>query len=83
MNSALAHKERAHTNADAPAKAAHITGDEDRAKSSRRRRRRSRWKLPITDGPFAESKEMMGGLSVPQRLLTTDGIALVSSGRRP
>ncbi len=27
----------------------------------RRHARRRGWKLPITDGPFAESKEMIGG----------------------
>ena len=27
----------------------------------RRRARLRGWKLPITDGPFAESKEMLGG----------------------
>ncbi len=26
-----------------------------------RRARRGGWTLPITDGPFAESKEMLGG----------------------
>lgn len=30
-------------------------------RSSRRRARLRGWKLPITDGPFAESKEMLGG----------------------
>jgi hypothetical protein len=29
--------------------------------SVRRWARRRGWKLPITDGPFAESKEMLGG----------------------
>jgi hypothetical protein len=27
----------------------------------RRRARARGWRLPITDGPFAESKEMLGG----------------------
>jgi hypothetical protein len=27
----------------------------------RRRARLRGWRLPITDGPFAESKEMLGG----------------------
>jgi hypothetical protein len=30
-------------------------------RSARRRGRLRGWKLPITDGPFAESKEMLGG----------------------
>ena len=29
-------------------------------KAPRRRRRTQRWRMPITDGPFAESKEMLG-----------------------
>ena len=32
-----------------------------RARTSRPHTGLRRWKLPITDGPFAESKEMLGG----------------------
>jgi hypothetical protein len=32
-------------------------------RASLRRARVRGWKLPITDGPFAESKEMLGGAS--------------------
>lgn len=32
-------------------------------RASQRRARLLGWKLPITDGPFAESKEMLGGAS--------------------
>jgi len=34
----------------------------------RRRRRTQRWRMPITDGPFAESKEMLGGPGVDRRV---------------
>ena len=61
MDFRLPHEERAHANTDAVAKSAHATGGEEQPKSSRRRRQRHRWKRPITDGPFAESKEMLGG----------------------
>jgi len=37
-------------------------------KSPRRRRRTQRWRMPVTDGPFAESKEMLGGPSVGRRV---------------
>ena len=37
-------------------------------KASRRRRRTQRWRMPITDGPFAESKEMLGGPGVDRRV---------------
>jgi hypothetical protein len=63
MQFRLPHEERARADAETLAKAAHATGGEEQPKSSRRRRRRHRWKRPITDGPFAESKEMFGGLS--------------------
>ena len=66
MNLRLPHEERARTHADAGASSAHATGGEEQPKSSRRRRRRQRWKLPITDGPFAESKEMFGVISPPK-----------------
>ena len=66
MNVRLPHDERARTDADAIAKSAHADGGVEQPKSSRRRRRRHRWKHPITDGPFAESKEMLGGVSQPQ-----------------
>jgi hypothetical protein len=61
MDFRLPHEERARTDAIAVANSAHATGGEDQPKPSRRRRHRHRWKLPITDGPFAESKEMVGG----------------------
>ena len=66
MDFRLPHEERAHTNADAAVKSAHVTGGEEQPRSSQRRRRHHRWKLPITDGPFAESKEMFGGISSPK-----------------
>ena len=66
MNVRLPHEQRSRANADAVVKPAHATGGEEQPKSSRRRRRRHRWKHPITDGPFAESKEMFGGFSQPQ-----------------
>ena len=37
-------------------------------KAPRRRRRTERWHMPITDGPFAESKEMLGGPGVDRRV---------------
>ena len=37
-------------------------------KARRRRRRTERWHMPITDGPFAESKEMLGGPGVDRRV---------------
>jgi hypothetical protein len=37
-------------------------------KAPRRRRRTQRWRMPVTDGPFAESKEMLGGPSVGRRI---------------
>ena len=72
MDSRLPHEERAHTDVDAVASSAHATGGEEQPKSSRRRRRRHRWKLPITDGPFAESKEMLGGLSSSASAIGSD-----------
>ena len=72
MNFRLPHEERARTGADAGAKSAHVSGGEEQPKSPRRRRGRRRWKFPITDGPFAESKEMLGGLAVPQSPANAD-----------
>ena len=66
MDVRLPHEERARVNADAAARSAHPAGGEEQPKSSRRSRRRHRWKRPITDGPFAESKEMFGGLTPPE-----------------
>ena len=37
-------------------------------KAPRRRRRTQRWRMPVTDGPFAETKEMVGGPSVGRRV---------------
>ena len=37
-------------------------------KAPRRRRRTQRWRMPIIDGPFAESKEMLGGPDVDRRV---------------
>ena len=71
MEVRLPHDERARTDADAVSKSAHATGGEPQPKSSRRRRRRHRWKFPITDGPFAESKEMFGGAPSPQSPATS------------
>jgi hypothetical protein len=34
----------------------------------RRRARPKKWHLPIIDGPFAESKEMLGGSSVARKV---------------
>jgi len=35
----------------------------------RRRARSKKWQLPIIDGPFAESKEMLGGSSVGRKVM--------------
>ena len=34
----------------------------------RRRARPKKWHVPIVDGPFAESKEMLGGSSIPRKV---------------
>ena len=47
----------------APAPAVGASG-----KAPRRRPRTQRWRIPITDGPFAESKEMLGGPDVDRRV---------------
>ena len=67
MDVRLPHEQRARADANAGATSAHAAGGEDQPKPSRRRRQRHRWKFPITDGPFAESKEMFGALSLPER----------------
>jgi hypothetical protein len=50
--------------ADAAAERLETSPDSSPRLDRRRLRRHARlrgWKLPITDGPFAESKEMLGG----------------------
>ena len=64
MDFRLPHEERAHSNTDVTAKSAHVTSGEEQPESSQRRRQHRRWKRPITDVPFAESKEMLGGFTV-------------------
>ena len=47
--------------ADIQAEVAPESSARTKTRRSRRRTRRRGWRLPITDGPFAESKEMLGG----------------------
>ena len=73
MEFRLPYEKRARIDADVVARSAHVAGDVEPTKSSGRRKRHHRWKHPITDGPFAESKEMFGGCSFPPTLATDDG----------
>ena len=49
-----------HHSNDLDADTGHIPERTD-VRAMKRRARIRGWKLPITDGPFAESKEMLGG----------------------
>ena len=50
--------------ADSQPEAAPESSTRVEVKSRRRRARPRGWRLPITDGPFAESKELIGGFAV-------------------
>jgi hypothetical protein len=60
MGIRLPHEPSTPSDVDVPAST--YVGRLDVRASVRRARLRG-WKLPITDGPFAESKEMLGGAS--------------------
>jgi hypothetical protein len=73
MDVRLPHEQRTRTDADSAAKSARAGTGEHAPRSSRRSRRRCRWKFPITDGPFTESKEMFGAFSSTQSPPADDG----------
>jgi hypothetical protein len=73
MDVRLPHEQRTRVDADSIATSAHAATGEHQPKSSRRSRRRYRWKFPITGGPFTESKEMFGAFSSTQNPPADDG----------
>ena len=71
MKVGLPYEGRGRADVDADVNSAPAVSSEDQPKSPRRRWR-LRWKHPITDGPYAESKEMLGGGSLPPSPLIAD-----------